>query len=111
MINFIDDPRKWRVSRSGNTIETGWPAEKSVIALCPLGHLSGALHEKWLENAKLICELYNATLPKEASPATAPAKLDQWRDHRSCPECGREVGIACRKPSCPQLQPYKKGAP
>ena len=29
----------------------------------------------------------------------------QMREVRKCPECGAEKGVACRKPSCPQLKP------
>lgn len=43
---------------------------------------------------------------KEAKP-TLP-NPEQWRDHRQCPECHAKVGVACRKPTCPQLQPYKE---
>ena len=29
---FIDDPRKWRLSKSGFSIKTGWADEKKCIA-------------------------------------------------------------------------------
>lgn len=67
----IDDPRKWRLSQSGFSIKTGWSDEKKIIAKFP-GEIR-ALDEKqfteWMANAELICELYNATLKPEATPA------------------------------------------
>lgn len=33
---FIDDQRKWRISKSGYSIRTGWADEKKFIAKCPV---------------------------------------------------------------------------
>ncbi len=65
MNDYIDDPRKWRVSRSGYSIKTGWADDKKIIAACPTDSMAGTKFSAWIENAERICELYNATLPKE----------------------------------------------
>lgn len=65
-MNFIDDPRKWRLSRSGYAIVTGWGDERKVIAQAPGGLQLESVAQKldeWAANAERICELYNATLP------------------------------------------------
>lgn len=60
----IDDPRKWRVSRSGFSIKTGWANEKRIIAKYPgaVAPLDQRQFQEWLDNAERICALYNATL-------------------------------------------------
>lgn len=65
-MTFIDDPRKWRVSKSGFTIRTGWGDEKKLIAQYPglVSPLDAKQFTEWLKNAERICELYNATLIK-----------------------------------------------
>ena len=67
MAYIIDDPRAWRVSKSGMSIKTGWSDEKKIVAKAPfaLPAPEGAMLE-WLENAEHICELHNATLKNEA---------------------------------------------
>ena len=62
----IDDPRKWRVSMSGYSIKTGWGDEKRIVAKFP-GAYPGtpAELERWMDEATLICDLYNATLPQQ----------------------------------------------
>lgn len=63
-MNFIDDPRKWRLSRSGYSIVTGWGDERKIIAIFPGGANAKADSlSSFIENAERICELYNATLP------------------------------------------------
>lgn len=59
---YIDDPRKWRISKSGYSIKTGWADEKKIVAKCPVEASDGAAFNEWLENAEKICDLYNATL-------------------------------------------------
>lgn len=66
-MNFIDDPRKWRISKSGFTVRTGWADDKKFIAKYP-GATSPLNYEQfneWLKNAESICELHNATLVKD----------------------------------------------
>jgi len=60
----IDDDRKWRVSRSGFSIRTGWSDAKKTIASYPgkAQPLNAAQFQEWIDNAEKICELYNATL-------------------------------------------------
>jgi len=64
-VNFIDDPRKWRLSMSGFSIKTGWSDSKKIIAKYPGARspLDNPAFEEWVENAEKICELYNAALP------------------------------------------------
>jgi hypothetical protein len=61
---FIDDPRKWRLSKSGFTIRTGWADEKKIIAKYPgpVSPLDPQQFNEWIQNAQRICELYNAAL-------------------------------------------------
>lgn len=63
-INYIDDPRKWRLSMSGFSIKTGWGNEKIMVAKYPypLSPLDGDLFNKWMNDAQHICDLHNATL-------------------------------------------------
>jgi hypothetical protein len=62
---FIEDPRKWRLSKSGFSIKTGWSDEKKIIAKYPgaLSPLDGAQFKEWMDNAEHICDLHNAALP------------------------------------------------
>lgn len=59
----IDDPRKWRISKSGFSIKTGWADEKKFIARYPYpaSPLDNEKFKEWLENAEIICALHNAT--------------------------------------------------
>ena len=65
---IIDDERKWRISKSGFSIKTGWSGDKRIIA--QYSGLSSPLDEKrfqqWLDDAEKICDLYNAALTEEA---------------------------------------------
>lgn len=64
MTQFIDDPRKWRLSKSGLSIKTGWADEKKIIAKYPgqLSPIDNKQFQEWMNNAENICDLYNATL-------------------------------------------------
>ncbi len=70
MTYYIEDDRKWRLSKSGFTIKTGWSDEKKVIARYPglMAPLDSAQYVEWLDNAEKICDLYNATLPAKEPP-------------------------------------------
>jgi len=64
-MNFIDDPRKWRLSMDGYTIKTGWAGEKKLIARFPQlpgQPLDVEAFKEWVENACKICDLYNREL-------------------------------------------------
>ena len=62
-MNYIDDPRKWRLSRSGYSIRTGWSDEKKTIAKCPYSQpMDEAKYQEWIDNAERICDLHNASL-------------------------------------------------
>jgi len=59
----ITNPKEWRLSRSGYSIRTGWGDEKNIIALAPAGtEKSPEKYKNWLENAEIICRLYNGAL-------------------------------------------------
>lgn len=64
---IIDDPRKWRLSKSGFSIKTGWADEKKIIAKYPgtVAPLNSAQFQEWVDNAESICELYNKELMKQ----------------------------------------------
>lgn len=76
--NFIDDPRKWRVSKSGFSIRTGWNEDKTIIARYPgaSSPLDNEHFQKWLDAAFAICELYNSLLAA-AAPAQALTDLQR----------------------------------
>lgn len=61
---YIDDPRKWRVSKSGFSIKTGWGDEKKIIAKYPGDpyKVDGPLFSEWLDNAEKICQMHNSTI-------------------------------------------------
>jgi hypothetical protein len=63
-MNYIDDPRKWRLSKSGYSIKSGWSDEKKIIAQYPgaVLPLNDDQFQEWMYNAEIICKLYNATL-------------------------------------------------
>lgn len=63
-MTFIDDPRKWRLSKSGFSIKTGWADEKKIIASYPGAGspLNGKQFQEWIDNANRICELHNKSL-------------------------------------------------
>ena len=65
MTCFIDDPRKWRLSKSGFSVKTGWANEKKIIAVYPgsISPLDAKKFKEWLDNAERICDQYNAVLP------------------------------------------------
>ena len=56
------NPEKWRISKSGYSIKTGWGDEKKIIAQCPAkpGDMEG--YKSWLANAETIVDLYNAEI-------------------------------------------------
>lgn len=67
MTYFIDDPRKWRLSKSSFSIKTGWGDGKKTIAkypgtLTPMNTKQYQQYQEWLDNVEHICELHNATL-------------------------------------------------
>ncbi len=64
MTYFIDDPREWRVSRSGYSIKTGWGDDKRIVASYhnPNSPFDQKRFEQWLEDAERICDLHNTTL-------------------------------------------------
>lgn len=68
----ISDPRKWRISKSGFSIKTGWADEKKYIAKYPgqVQPLDVEAFKQWMENAQLICDLHNEQFNKE--PPTEP---------------------------------------
>lgn len=58
-MHIIENPKHWRISKSGFSIKTGWGDSKEIIC-----HYHGVLDdmkrfEKWLDNAERICDLYN----------------------------------------------------
>ena len=64
---MIDDPRKWRISKSGFSIRTGWGNEKILICKYA-GPSMGEKNfdtdfQKWVDNAEQIVDLYNTALP------------------------------------------------
>lgn len=61
---FIDNPRKWRLSKSGFSIKTGWSDEKKIIAAYPgtINPLNGIQFQEWMDNAEHICNLHNSDL-------------------------------------------------
>lgn len=64
MSYHIEHEKKWRISKSGYEIKTGWSDSRKVIARYP-GVVSGPefnsnQFREWLENAEEICDLYNA---------------------------------------------------
>lgn len=69
MTYHIDDERKWRVSKSGFEIRTGWSDDKRVIAKyagIPSGpDFNVKQFTEWLENAEMICDLYNAQFTEQ----------------------------------------------
>lgn len=60
----ILDSNKWRLSRSGFSIRTGWGDEKVMIASYSgaVKNLDKAEYQNWLDNAEHICDLHNGTL-------------------------------------------------
>lgn len=64
-----DDPKRWRISKSGFEIKAGWGDDKKVIAKYPgcAQPLDAKTFQEWLDNAARICDLHNAT-PHEMSP-------------------------------------------
>ncbi len=59
---FIDDERKWRISKSGYSIRTGWANDKQIIAKYAGEIGNPEDFKRWFANAELICSLYNAQL-------------------------------------------------
>ena len=61
---MIEDERKWRISKSGFSIKTGWADDKRIIAKYPgiISPLDNEQFKVWFENAQLICDFYNKSL-------------------------------------------------
>ena len=64
MSYIIDNPNKWRVSKSGFSIVTGHRDERRIVCgytgkQNPLDH---SAFQGWLENAETICDLYNSNI-------------------------------------------------
>lgn len=58
-MNIIENQKHWRISKSGCSIKTGWNDDKEIIC-----NYHGSLSDqdsfnKWLDNAEIICDLYN----------------------------------------------------
>lgn len=70
MTYFIDDPRKFRLSKSGYSIKTGWGDETRIVASYHCPHETPFDRDRfaqWLEDAQEMCDAYNARLPAEVS--------------------------------------------
>lgn len=79
MTHFIDDPRKWRISKSGFSIKTGWADETKIIAKYPgvTSPLDCKQFQEWMDNAEDICEMHNAALTPNANvPGLAQGPVD-----------------------------------
>ena len=66
MTYAIDDPRKFRLSRSGYSIKTGWGDETRIVAHYHNPYESPMDRERfqrWLDDAQAMCDAYNARLP------------------------------------------------
>ena len=64
MSYIIDNPNKWRVSKSGYSIVTGWSDERKTICgyTGKTNPLDTVAFSEWLENAEIICQLYNSNI-------------------------------------------------
>lgn len=73
----ISDPRKWRISKSGFSIKTGWADEKKYIAKYPgqVQPLDTEAFKEWMINAQHICDMHNEQFNKEP-----PADQDAHRN-------------------------------
>lgn len=60
----IEDPRMWRISKSGFSIKTGWDETNYIVAKYPgiAAPLDNEQFTQWLADAEHICELHNAML-------------------------------------------------
>jgi len=58
------DEFKWRVSKSGFSIKSGRDETYYIVAKYPgvVQPFDEEEFQNWLNNAELICDLYNATL-------------------------------------------------
>lgn len=68
----IDDPRKWRISRSGYSIVTGWGDERRTISTWQDWRempFNAARYQNWLDSAQRICDRHNAELESSTSDA------------------------------------------
>jgi hypothetical protein len=64
-MSFIENPRHWRVSKSGYSIKTGWADDSKIVASYHAPHespLDTARFQEWLDNAQSICDLHNAAI-------------------------------------------------
>lgn len=76
MDNHIDNPKLWRISRSGFSIRTGFHGDETVtIAKYPGSTMpiDSALYSAWLAEAEQICKAHNDTVP--AQPAAEVADI------------------------------------
>jgi hypothetical protein len=59
----INDPEKWRISKSGYTIRKGWDIDKEFIAAYPYKALeldgNPEKFQQWIEDAELIVKAVN----------------------------------------------------
>ena len=60
----IKNPDEWRISMSGFSIKTGWGDDEKIIAKYPYStsNLDGKKFEEWIDNAEVICALYNKSI-------------------------------------------------
>lgn len=77
---FIDDPGKWRMSKSGFSIVTGWSTERRMVAGYPyvVNPLDTDKYQLWLKEAELIVELYNKELPRRGM--ASDSELDKHQE-------------------------------
>lgn len=64
----IDDPRKWRVSKSGYSVKTGWADDSRIVCSYHNPHerpLDAVRFQQWIDDAERMCDLYNAALAKQ----------------------------------------------
>jgi len=67
MSHKITDDRKWRISKSGYSIKTGWGDSSRIVMAyhAPLeSPLDAVRFQQWIDDAEKVCELYNATLER-----------------------------------------------
>ena len=60
---YIDDPRKWRISKGGYEIKAGYSDMDARVVARYAGIVGDhATFNRWLEDAERICDLHNAAL-------------------------------------------------
>lgn len=97
---IIDDPRKFRISKSGYSIKTGWGDETRIVASYhnPFETpMDAKRFNQWLDDAQTMCDAYNALLASGMHCDNCGGSRDDhdhYVNHGNCPRASHSTAAS-----------------